>query len=507
MSSGVEAALRELEAYDSQEALAILEAVEANKRQTSYIKYWSPYKEGNQPALFKAFTPDKKVIGLLGGNRSGKTEVGAAIAIAWFLGKDYFKDEPAWEWVKDLPIPEPPNVIWVVGLDFPTVRDVLWGEKIRRGKDHPALFPSDPSLVKKISDSEYQILGTNGSLLTCKSADSGREKFQGASVDLVWIDEEPEVEIYDECYQRTVDCAGKILITLTPLTDCASGTKTPWVFDLWEEWKSGAKDLAFVYLSVLDNPYVPEEEKTRLKVKWAGHYEEKARLYGEFIQRSGLVYNQWEPKKHLIKPIPLPRSWRRVVCIDPAATGTTACLWCAVAPNSDLYFYREYYERDLVVSEHAKNILVRNGGDRIDLWLIDPKWGSQRNAETHKTNQQLYRDAQIPVRLAVVGEDYGLNASREYIQATVEPTSPHAKAYFFDDLKDFQGEIAHYVWDFFARGDQKGLSKDKPRKRNDHLMNSFQYICAQNPRPNRGSELILSPAEKAKFIQSNSYSH
>lgn len=502
--SDLDIALRELESYPAQEALAILDAVTSKRQQDRYIAYWKPYPEGNQPKVFERFTAEKKVMGVLGGNRSGKTEVGAAIAVAWFLGKDYFKDEPAWEWVKNLPIPPPPNVIWVVGLDFPTVRDVLWGEKLRRGKDHPALLPNDPALIRKISDSEYQIHGTNGSLLTCKSADSGREKFQGASVDLVWIDEEPDVEIYDECFQRTADCAGKILITLTPLTDTASGVRSPWVFDLWEDWRAGARDLEFVTLSVLDNPFVPAEEKTRLKVKWAGHYEERARLYGEFIQRSGLVYPQWDPAKHLIAPRPIPRQWRRVACIDPAATGTTACLWCAVHPNGNLYFYREYYERDLVVSDHARNILARNAGDRVDLWLIDPKWGTQRNAETHKTNQQLYRDSGIPVRLAVVGEDYGLNASREYIQATIDPTSPHNKAYFFSDLTDFQSEIKHYVWDFFQKGEQKGQSKDKPRKRNDHLMNSFQYIAANNPRPNRGGD-EMSAGEYKKWTENNSY--
>lgn len=506
MNEKLEKALLELqELGPTEHAEAILDVLEAKRRKTHFARYWSPYEEGHQREIFKRFTGEKKVFGILGGNRSGKTEVGAFIAAAWLLGKDYFRGEPSWEWVSGLPIPEGrPRNIWVVGLDFPTVRDVIWREKLRLGKEHSAFVPGDSTWVKRTNDSDFQIFAADGSVLTCKSADSGRDKFQGASVDLVWIDEEPEVEIFDECYQRTVDCGGKILLTLTPLVDVASGVRTPWVFDLHEEWKRGKGDVDFVALSVLDNPYVPTVEKEKLKIKWAGHHEERARLYGEFIQRAGLVYNLWNPAKHLIRPISLPRSWRRVVCIDPAATGTTAALWSAVAPNGDIYFYREYYESDQVVSEHARNIRVLNTGDQIDVWLIDPKWGTQKNAETHRTNMQLYRDAGIPVRLAVVGEDYGLNASREYIAATVTPNSPHPKAYFFNDLEKFRWEISHYVWDFFMRGEQKGLSKDKPRKRDDHLMNAMQYITAMRPRGMRSSEPIeqLSPSKLAEL---NSY--
>src|SRR5438270_11829819 len=109
----------------------------------------------------------------------------------------------------------------------------------------------------KNMEGTYQLVRPDGSTLTCKSADSGREKFQGASVDLVWIDEEPDVSIYDECWQRTTDCGGFILCTLTPLTDTSSGAKVPWVFHRVTEGRSGNADIKVCQLSVLDNPYVP----------------------------------------------------------------------------------------------------------------------------------------------------------------------------------------------------------------------------------------------------------
>jgi phage terminase large subunit-like protein len=491
---------------DPAKALTILAALDAKRRRERYVCYWQPQEQ--QKEHFPKFTKEKKIFGILGGNRSGKTEEGAFITLAWALGKKFFEGEPAHEWIKDLPIPDPPCNIWVVGLDYSLLKNVIFQEKLMTGRgQHPPLLPRDPKLIRKIIEGEFQIYFENGSIITGKSADAGREKFQGASIDLAWIDEECEADVFDEIYQRTADCAGKILLTLTPLVDIASGVRTPWVFDLYEEMKEGRKDIEFVKLSVLDNPYVPAEEKTKLVSKWGGHFEEHARLYGEFIQRSGLVYNLWSPALHVVDPIKIPRDWRRIVSIDPAATGTTAAIWAAVEPgNNNLHLYREYYESNRIVSEHAKSILLLNGGEPIDIWILDPKWASQRNNETHKTGLQLYRENNIPVRAASVNyEDYGLNAAREYIAANTDSTSRHPKVFVHRGLKNFKFEIEHYVWDSYGKGQMRGLSKDKPMKRDDHLMNAFQYLCCLNPVGRKTGAYIRDEAGKKQQAAVNSY--
>jgi phage terminase large subunit-like protein len=499
--SRVDDFLQRLERVPQEDALAIVNALEDKDRKNCFVKYWQAQEP--QTKIFPEFTSDLKIFGILGGNRSGKSETSAFMAVAWALGKEYFEGSPAYEYVKHLPIPKPPSNIWIVALDFPTLRDVLWREKLLQGRNHPGFLPNDPFVVRKKSEADFQIFLHNGSVITGKSADSGREKFQGASVDLALIDEECESEVFDEIYQRTVDCRGKIILSLTPLTDIASGVRVPWVFDLYQDSKLGKSDAKFVQLSVLDNPYVPEDEKTKLIEKWKDHPEEKARLYGQFVQRSGLVYPQWTPAKHLVDPFRIPSDWQRIVSLDPAATGTTAALWIAVSEQGNLYLYREYYERDKIVSDHAKNILMQNAGDKIDVWIIDKKWGTQRNAETHKQNMQLYREAGIPVRLAVVGEDYGMNESREYMSATLNESSRHPKVYVFKNLHNFRFEVEHYVWDAFSKGENKGLSKEKPRKRSDHLLNAWQYACAMRPR-GKGRP-ILTEQQKLLNVQLNSY--
>ena len=131
-------AVAKIEQLPASEQLAVLDALIEKRRQKCYVRYFEPWSE--QQEALKHFTGDKKIFGLLGGNRSGKTILGSFIAVAWALGKEYFRDEPAWEWVKDLPIPPPPNNVWVVGLGFDILRDVIWYEKLRHGKAHPLSF-------------------------------------------------------------------------------------------------------------------------------------------------------------------------------------------------------------------------------------------------------------------------------------------------------------------------------------------------------------------------------
>jgi phage terminase large subunit-like protein len=490
-------------AADPELATAMLEAIEDKRAKDCFIRYWQPFDY--QRPVFEAFDADTKILVVCGGNRSGKTEVGAALTTAWAEGKEYFRGEKAWSWVANLPIPvKTAKNIWIVGLDFNVLRDVIWREKLFTGANHPGFIPKDAT-VANVREADKQIFLSNNAVITGKSADSGREKFQSASVDLAWIDEECDAEIFDETYQRTIDCGGKIIVTVTPLTDISSAANQPWIFDLKEQMMAGRKDIKFVYLNVLDNPIISQDEKTKLLAKWAGHPEERARIYGEFVRRSGLVYPMWDKKVHIKRIGQPPRDWMRVCSIDPAATGTTAALWGAIDPAGNIHLFKEYYEKDLVVSDHVKNIEIRQGNDLCDLWLIDPQWGQQRNAETHKTGQQLYRNAGLPVRLAEVGEDYGLNSSREYLQATVDPHSRHPKVWVDPSLGHFIDEIEHYVYDNFKQGPLKGLTKEKPIKRNDHLMNAFQYMCAMKPRPRQRLQKVFSEEELRAKANSNSY--
>jgi len=140
------------------------------------------------------------------------------------------------------------------------------------------MFPQDGSIVKS-SDHELTATFRRKSKFHAKSADAKPKTHGGTSLDLAWVDEEADFEIVRMNEQRTVNTAGKMLYTLTPLDD-PSAVAHPWVFDRLEQWREGDDDIGVIFLKSLDNPYTPEVEKRRLIKRFEGLPEAKARLEG-----------------------------------------------------------------------------------------------------------------------------------------------------------------------------------------------------------------------------------
>jgi phage terminase large subunit-like protein len=54
-------------------------------------------------------------------------------------------------------------------------------------------------------------------VLGVKSYQQGRRSFEGTEQDLIWLDEEPPLDIYTECLVRTMTTDGLVMLTFTPL--------------------------------------------------------------------------------------------------------------------------------------------------------------------------------------------------------------------------------------------------------------------------------------------------
>ena len=152
----------------------------------------------------------KKNRWVFGGNRSGKTECGAVECVYMARGVHPYRKN------KD-------GVFgWVVSLSQQVQRDVAQ-KKILHYLD-PAWIEEVTMLSgKKGSPSgvidQIRVRNVFGgiSVIGFKSCDQGREKFQGASLDFVWFDEEPPEDVYAECRMRVLDRGGDIFGTMTPL--------------------------------------------------------------------------------------------------------------------------------------------------------------------------------------------------------------------------------------------------------------------------------------------------
>lgn len=55
------------------------------------------------------------------------------------------------------------------------------------------------------------------SIISLKSYDQGRVAFEGEERHVIWLDEEPKLDIYTECLMRTMTTNGIVICTFTPM--------------------------------------------------------------------------------------------------------------------------------------------------------------------------------------------------------------------------------------------------------------------------------------------------
>ena len=393
-----------------------------------------------------------------GGNRAGKTEVGACLSIAFASGSNeqYVKD---WLDINGLPhhiIPKRPSTVWCASLSY---KDGL--EYLRPKLDK--YLPFGTKKTRWNSQDRAVAILPNGGRIVSMSCDSGRQSFQGGSISLCWIDEEPNDEgIFDEVLLRTVDLKGKVIITATPLKGLS------WMFERFVE--NPVTGFATVKISGLDNPYV-SSYKMRRTVQHLTSQQQNARLFGDFTTQSGLVYNNFDKSIHVIDPHEIPKHWNRYVSIDFGSSHPFCALWIAEAPSgyyhndTTLIVYRELYWTNKTTIESGREInrINKHYNENIYWYVADPESRDGRLTLARECN---IRTLPAPKHLGV---NEGINMVREYLNINNEGKS---RLLFFNNCKNLLREFRLYKWDHKSK-------KDVVRKAEDHAMDSLRYFVMQ----------------------------
>ena len=398
-----------------------------------------------------------------GGNRAGKTEVGACLSVAFASGskEQYVRD---WLQLNNLPldlVPENPSTVWCASLSY---KDGL--EYLRPKLDK--YLPVGTKKTRWTSQDRAVAILPNGGRIVSMSCDSGRESFQGGSTSLIWVDEEPNDEgIFHECLLRTVDLKGKVIITATPLKGLS------WMFERFVE--NPAKGFEVVKISGLDNPYV-SSFKMRRTVSHLTEASQRSRLFGEFSSQSGLVYPEFSKDTHLIDIEEIPDHWRRYISIDFGSSHPFCALWVAEAPagyyfaDTTLIVYRELYWVNHTTIESGREInrINKLHNEQIHWYVADPESKDGRLTLGRECN---IRTLPAPKHLGV---NEGINMVREYLQIDKEGKS---RLLFTKDVKNTLREFRLYKWDNKSK-------KDIVKKDNDHAMDSLRYFVMQFMRYN-----------------------
>src|SRR6516165_4032436 len=119
------------------------------------------------------------------------------------------------------------------------------------------------------------------STISLKAYSQGRERFQGATIDYLWLDEEPDPEIFSEALTRTNIAAGPAVLTFTPLKGMSTVVKR-YLHD-----QSTARHVTTMTLD--DAGHYSAEDKKRIAAQYPDH-ERDTRTKGVPQMGSGRVF-------------------------------------------------------------------------------------------------------------------------------------------------------------------------------------------------------------------------
>lgn len=347
------------------------------------LAHYRPYEKQRE---FHAAGASARERLLMAGNQLGKTLAGGFEAAMHATGR--YPD-----WWTGRRFDRPVNA-WVGSNTGETTRDnpqrILIG---RPGSYGTGAIPKDAIFelvsargVPDLMDSVKVRHITGGiSSLGMKSYEKGREKWQGETLDWVWFDEEPPIDIYLEGLTRTNLGANPVWMTFTPLLGVS---ETVWRF------LGGVKsaDRHVTTMTIDDAEHYSPEERQKIIESYPAH-EREARTKGIPVLGSGRIFPVAE---ELIRceARDIPAHWPKIGAMDFGWDHPFAAVEMAWDRDQDtVYICKAHRQREATPVVHAA--ALRPWGNLPWAWPRDGRRETLEGAGIALADQ--YREQQLDI--------------------------------------------------------------------------------------------------------------
>jgi len=227
------------------------------------------------------------------------------------------------------------------------------------------------------------------SIIGLKTYASGREKFQGETLDYVWLDEEPPIDIYTEALTRTNVGASPVWLTFTPLQGVSTVVKR----FLHEK----SEDRHKVVMTIDDVEHYSEDEKKKIIASYPPH-EAEARIKGIPVLGSGRIFPIAE-ETIACEHMDFPAHFPRIGGLDFGWSHPSAAVELVWDRDADvIYVSRTHRLKEASPITHAAALRP---------WGKELRWSWPRDG-----NRQTLEGAGIA--LAAQYREQGLNLLHEY---------------------------------------------------------------------------------------------
>ena len=323
---------------------------------TNLLKRYKPYQKQRE---FHASGKHYRERCLIAANQVGKTWCAGAEVSMHLTGQ--YPD-----WWNGMRMSKG-NKWWVAGVTGESTRDnpqrILLGQKRNYGT---GMIPADcikdvqlargtPDLVDSVV---VQHITGQESYLWFKSYEKGREKWQGETLDGIWDDEEPPMDIYTEGLTRLNVTRGPVLLTFTPLLGMSE------VVRRFLQPEEAAKASRFyVNMTLDDAEHYNEDDKASLIAQYPD-WEREARTAGVPMLGSGRIYPiDGDAVKFSLSQFQdgFPAFWPALGAVDFGDWDhPTAGVWLRWDRDTDtIYIYDCYRVRREKLAVHTKSFAAR----------------------------------------------------------------------------------------------------------------------------------------------------
>ena len=388
---------------------------------------------------------------LMAANRIGKSYCGSmelayhltGLYPKWWEGKRYGQ----------------PIVAWAGGVSNETTRDIVQFELLG-SPDDPEAFGSGTVPKNYIIKTERKpgvpnaksvalikhVSGGNSSLFF-KAYEMGVEKWQGRSVDCIWLDEEPSRDIYSQAVTRTLDRKGMVYMTFTP-----EQGMTETVASFMNNLQTGQSltnatwdDASETVMSLKGHKgHLDEGVMQQILSSYSPH-EREMRRYGRPSIGSGLIFPIQE-EKIMIDPIPIQDHWPRIAAIDFGWDHPTAVVWGAIDTEEEVFYVYDCYRMSKASpTVHSQSIRTRPHF----IPIAYPHDGNRRDSMGNPGLADQYRNLGCNMLLEhftnppALGENKGGNSIEEGLMAMLQAME-NDKFKVFSTLSDWFEEFRMY---------------------------------------------------------------
>jgi phage terminase large subunit-like protein len=285
----------------------LLETLIAQEARLSSQQKLSDYVPYPKQLEFHAAGKDYRERLLMAGNQLGKT-LAAGMEYAMHATGRYPESWPGKSYDRAI-------VGWAAGITGESTRDnvqrILLGRPGSYGTGaipKEAIVDITPARGQPDLQDSIKVRHVTGNVshIALKSYEKGREKWQGETLDMVWFDEEPPLDIYIEGLTRTNSTVGPVFVTFTPLLGMSDVVKR-YLLD-----KQPGSHVT--QMTIDDVSHYTDEQRAAIIASYP-EYERDARTKGIPQLGSGRVFPIAEAEL-VCDPFEIPAYWPQLGGID-----------------------------------------------------------------------------------------------------------------------------------------------------------------------------------------------